>query len=47
MFSALPGVEKSARDSGADDFLAKPFEIEDLLNSINKLVNKNGQQKKH
>jgi CheY-like chemotaxis protein len=31
LISASKDIDKSARDSGADDFLAKPFEIEDLL----------------
>src|SRR6266566_3247453 len=34
MFSAHPSAEKSARQAGADDFVAKPFEIDILLNKI-------------
>jgi DNA-binding response OmpR family regulator len=34
MFSAHPGAESTARAAGADDFLAKPFEIDELLSKI-------------
>ncbi len=36
MMSAHPNVEKSIRESGADDFLSKPFEIDDLIKVIKK-----------
>lgn len=36
MISASRDIEKSAYDAGADDFLAKPFEINDLLGKIRK-----------
>ncbi|WP_091211465.1 response regulator [Mucilaginibacter gossypiicola] len=36
MISASRDIEKSAYDAGADDFLAKPFEIDDLLGKIRK-----------
>jgi DNA-binding response OmpR family regulator len=38
-FSADNSVWESVKQAGADDFLAKPFEVEDLLN----LVVKHGQ----
>ncbi|HEY4383204.1 MAG TPA: response regulator [Ktedonobacteraceae bacterium] len=34
MFSAHPGAEETARLAGADDFLAKPFQIEVLLERV-------------
>lgn len=34
MFSAHPSAEATARSSGADDFIAKPFEIDLLLEKI-------------
>lgn len=36
MTSARSSVEKTARESGADDFLAKPFDIDDLLDMVAK-----------
>ncbi len=36
MISASRDIERSAFDAGADDFLAKPFEIDDLLGKIRK-----------
>ncbi len=38
MFSAHPGAKETALASGADDFLAKPFEIDDLLEKVTKYL---------
>jgi DNA-binding response OmpR family regulator len=38
MISASRDIKESALAAGADDFLAKPFEINDLLNKIKKLT---------
>lgn len=38
MISASRDIESSAFEAGADDFLAKPFEIDDLLGKIKKLL---------
>jgi CheY-like chemotaxis protein len=34
MFSAHPGAEETARQAGAENFLAKPFDIDELLSMI-------------
>jgi DNA-binding response OmpR family regulator len=34
MFSAHPSAEETARLAGAEDFLAKPFDIDELLEKI-------------
>ena len=36
MISASDDVERSVMDAGANDFLAKPFDIKDLLKKIEK-----------
>lgn len=36
MISASPDVERSAMDAGANDFLAKPFDLQELLKKIEK-----------
>jgi DNA-binding response OmpR family regulator len=38
MFSAHPSAEETARAAGADDFVAKPFEMDEILAKIAKLV---------
>jgi DNA-binding response OmpR family regulator len=38
MFSAHPSAEEAARLAGADDFLAKPFEIDELLAKITQYI---------
>jgi len=38
MLSAYPSAEQEAREAGADDFLAKPFEIDELLKKIASLL---------
>jgi DNA-binding response OmpR family regulator len=40
MISASKDIRQSAMDAGADDFLAKPFEMNDLLGKIDILLNK-------
>ncbi|MDE2026156.1 MAG: response regulator [Patescibacteria group bacterium] len=41
MVSAHPSAKEAAKKSGADDFIAKPFNIEQLLGMINKYLRKN------
>lgn len=38
MISASKDADESAMAAGADDFLAKPFDIEDLLGKIEKYI---------
>ncbi|MFD0792914.1 PleD family two-component system response regulator [Mucilaginibacter litoreus] len=38
MISASRDIERSAFDAGADDFLAKPFEMEVLLSKIARFI---------
>jgi CheY-like chemotaxis protein len=40
MISALPNAEKTAKKAGADVFLAKPFEVKTLLQTVEKLLKK-------
>ncbi|MBC7874987.1 MAG: response regulator transcription factor [Ferruginibacter sp.] len=38
MMSAHPDARKVCMDAGADDFVSKPFDIQDLLAKINGLI---------
>ena len=38
MFSAHPSAEKTAREAGADDLIAKPFEVDELLEMLERWV---------
>ena len=38
IFSAHPNAEKTARKAGADDFVAKPFEMDEVLAKVAKHV---------
>lgn len=38
MMSALHDAGQKCRDAGADDFIAKPFEMEDLIAKIREVV---------
>ena len=40
MMSALHDAGKKCVGAGADDFIAKPFEMEDLVNRINRILEK-------
>lgn len=39
LMSAHPDAAQICTEIGADDFLAKPFEIDDLLNKVESLLN--------
>lgn len=41
MISASEGVAKSVRDAGADDFIAKPFQMNELLDKTAKHLSAN------
>lgn len=38
LFSANKGIETIARSAGADDFLAKPFELDELLDKLERFL---------
>lgn len=38
MISASRDIQSSAKDAGADDFLAKPFEMNELIKKVKKYV---------
>lgn len=38
MMSAAPGIEKIAYAAGADAFVPKPFDLEELCGTINRLI---------
>jgi CheY-like chemotaxis protein len=40
MVSASRAIRLSAKEAGADDFIAKPFEMDDLVNLIEKYVDR-------
>lgn len=39
MISALPDARKACLDSGANEFISKPFEMSELLSKISSLLN--------
>ncbi len=43
MFSANPSAAENIHEYGADDFIHKPFEVIDLLNTINKHLQRSAQ----
>lgn len=38
MFSAHPSAEATARQAGADDFIAKPFEMDEMVKMVERWV---------
>lgn len=42
MISASTELEKSAKEAGADDFLEKPFDMEELLQKIDACLSQHG-----
>ena len=40
MISALPDARKTCIDAGANNFISKPFEMQDLLTKVSNLVQK-------
>ena len=40
MVSAAPNIEKSVKEAGADDFITKPFEMDNLLGLVKNYLKK-------
>jgi DNA-binding response OmpR family regulator len=38
MISAHPNAKELCLQAGANDFMAKPFDMEDILNTVNRLI---------
>lgn len=47
LISANRDTELIARESGAEDFLLKPFDIDDLLQKIEKYLHSTAESEKH
>ena len=47
MISASPDLENSAKEAGADDFLEKPFDMDDLLGKIDLHLNSSSETGRH
>jgi DNA-binding response OmpR family regulator len=41
MFSAHPNAVETIHEYGADDFIAKPFDVNELLSKVNHQISKN------
>jgi DNA-binding response OmpR family regulator len=46
MMSAHPGADADSKKSGADDFVAKPFELDELTDAISKNLHRSLTEKK-
>ncbi len=44
MFSAHPNARDICREAGADQFLAKPFDMQDLYNKVDSLISEKNIQ---
>ncbi len=42
MISAMPHARQACIDAGANDFIAKPFEMQELLTNVHRLTKKDG-----
>jgi DNA-binding response OmpR family regulator len=41
MISAHPNAKEICLEAGADEFISKPFDMQDILSKIDRLINKN------
>ena len=46
MISAHPNAKEICLQAGADEFISKPFDMQDILSKIDRLINKSNDKKR-